>query len=103
MWRPRRKPRSHHSGGTQKMRTGFAAVLACACLLAGPAAAQKSADTLRVTWRDAVPNVDPYYNTQRNGLVLADLGWDGLLYRNPDSNEVVPALATEWRQVDDTT
>ena len=62
--------------------------------LTSPALAQKSADTLRVTWRDAVPNVDPYYNTQRNGIILADLAWDGLLYRDP---------ATGWRQVDDLT
>ena len=40
-------------------------------LLAGnPAAAQKAQDTLRVAWRDAVPNVDPYYNTLRTGLVV---------------------------------
>ena len=48
------------------------AILALAAGLAGPALAQKSADTLRISWRDAVPNVDPYYNTQRNGIMLAD-------------------------------
>ncbi len=74
-----------------------------AALLALPAQAQKSADNLRVSWRDAVPNVDPYYNTQRNGIVLADLAWDGLLYRDPDTNIIGPALATAWRQVDETT
>ena len=78
-------------------------VLGAVLALAAPALAQKSADTLRVTWRDAVPNVDPYYNTQRNGIILADLAWDGLLYRDPADGKIVPALATAWRQVDDTT
>ncbi len=81
----------------------LAVVLALAAGLAGPALAQKSADTLRISWRDAVPNVDPYYNTQRNGIILADLAWDGLLYRNPATGQIGPGLATEWRQVDDIT
>lgn len=80
-------------------------LLAAAMLLAVhlPAHAQKSADTLRVTWRDAVPDVDPYYNTQRNGAVIADLAWDRLIDRDPETQKLVPALATAWRQVDDTT
>ncbi len=79
------------------------AALAFAASLASPAAAQKSADTLRVTWRDAVPVVEPYYNSQRNGIILADLAWDTLIYRDPTTGELVPALATAWTQVDDTT
>lgn len=78
-------------------------LLAALLVLAAPALAQKSADTLRVTWRDAVPNVDPYYNTQRNGIILADLAWDCLLYRDPATGQIGPALATAWTQVDDTT
>src|SRR3954470_6601448 len=42
-------------------------VLLAACttmVLAAPALAQKSADTLRITWRDAIPDVNPYYNSQ---------------------------------------
>src|SRR5436190_2108470 len=27
---------------------------------AGPAAAEKASDTLRIVWRDAIPNLDPY-------------------------------------------
>ena len=38
--------------------------------IAAPALAQKSADTLRITWREAIPDVDPYYNSQRTGM-----GW----------------------------
>ena len=49
-----------------------AAILAAALLGAGasPAAAQKSADTLRITMRDGLPNIDPYYNNLRTGVVM---------------------------------
>ena len=74
-----------------------------ALLAMQPARAQKSADTLRIAWRDAIPNVDPYYNSQRTGLVLAHQAWDTLVYRDPDTFQIKPLLATSWKQVDDTT
>ena len=72
-------------------------------LAASPAFAQKSANTLRIAWRDAVPNVDPYYNQLRTGLVLAHQAWDTLVYRDPDTFQIKPLLATSWKQTDDTT
>jgi peptide/nickel transport system substrate-binding protein len=72
-------------------------------LAAGPAQAQKSADTLRVTWRDAVPDVDPYYNSLRSGFILQLHAWDNLVYRDPDTFQIKPLLATSWKPVDDTT
>ena len=80
--------------------------LAAACLvgmLSTPAIAQKSADTLRVAWVGGVPNVDPYYNQQRIGLVMAHHAFDGLVHRDPDSFAIKPLLATAWRYIDDTT
>ena len=73
---------------------------------AGPARAQRAEpprDTLRVAWRDAVPDLHPYYNTQRTGLVLAHHGWDTLIYRDPDTLQLKPLLATTWRYANDTT
>ena len=85
-------------------RNWFGSVLlAAGVALAAPALAQKSADTLRVTWRDAVPDVDPYYNSQRSGFIVAIHAWDGLVYRDPDTLQIKPLLATAWKQVDDTT
>jgi peptide/nickel transport system substrate-binding protein len=81
-------------------------VLMAACVTlatAGPALAQKSADTLRITWRDAIPDVDPYYNSLRTGMVVAFQAFDGLVYRDPVSQEIKPDLATSWTQVDPTT
>ena len=69
---------------------------AAAVSLAQPALAQKARDTLRVVWRDAVPDVDPYRNSLRTGLILAHEGWDTLVYRDPHSFKIVPALATAW-------
>jgi len=79
-----------------------AAILALA-LSAPPVQAQKSADTLRVAWRDAIPNVDFYYNNQRTGLIYAHHVWDTLVYRDPETFQMKPQLATSWRNVDDTT
>ena len=67
------------------------------------AQAQKSTNTLRIAWRDAIPDVNPYYNQLRNGLVLAQQVWDTLVYRDPDTFQIKPLLATNWRQTDDTT
>ena len=71
--------------------------------LATPAAAQKSADTLRVVWWDQIPDVDPYYNELRAGLVTHTQAFDGLLARDPETFTAKAALATSWKYIDDTT
>ncbi len=79
-------------------------LLIAVSLLSGvPAFAQKAQDTLRIAWRDAIPNVDPYYNSLRTGLVVAHQAWDTLIYRDPETFQLKPLLATSWRYVDDTT
>src|SRR4030088_1824169 len=86
--------------------TWLRGVLLAACMTratAAPALAQKSADTLRITWRDAIPDVDPYHNSQRTGMVVAFQAFDCLVYRDPVTMEIKPALATSWKQVDATT
>ena len=77
--------------------------IAASLLPGGPASAQKAQDTLRIAWRDAVPNVDPYYNSLRTGLVVAHQAWDTLIYRDPETFTLKPLLATSWRYADDTT
>lgn len=78
------------------------AVLAAATA-AMPAQAQKAKDELRVIWRNVVPNVDPYFNGLRDGVVFAHHVWDHLIERDPDTFEYKPGLATEWKWVDDVT
>jgi peptide/nickel transport system substrate-binding protein len=48
---------------------GAAALALALCTQAIPATAQKAVDTLRIVFRDAVPNIDPYYNSQRTGRI----------------------------------
>jgi peptide/nickel transport system substrate-binding protein len=86
--------------------TRLRGLLLAACItlaMAAPALAEKSTDTLRITWRDAIPDVDPYYNSQRTGMVVAFHAFDCLVYRDPVTMEIKPALATSWKQVDATT
>jgi peptide/nickel transport system substrate-binding protein len=80
-------------------RTAFLAAAALA--LAPPAFAQKGADTLRILFQDAVPNVDMYFNSQRTGLILAHQAWDMLVHRDPATFEIKPALATDWKFAED--
>ncbi len=68
-----------------------------------PAAAQKSVDTLRIAWRDAVPDLDFYHYSLRNGLVVSHHVWDTLIYRDPETFQLKPLLATSWKYVDETT
>ncbi len=83
---------------------GMIGGLLAAWLAAAPAAhAQKSADTLRIAWRDAVATLDPYYHQQRTGLILAHHLFDGLVHRDPEAFTVRPLLATSWRYTDETT
>jgi peptide/nickel transport system substrate-binding protein len=83
-------------------RAFFGAIIAALSLVGvvQHAQAQKSADTLRIVFRDALTNIDPYYNQLRVGIVLHHMAWDGLVYRDPETFKVVPLLATEWKQVD---
>ena len=86
-----------------RTRAFLGAALVATILGLAPARAQKSADTLRIAWRDAIPNVDFYYNSQRTGLILAHQVWDTLVYRDPETFALKPQLATSWRNIDDTT
>jgi peptide/nickel transport system substrate-binding protein len=87
-----------------RARVFSAGILVLAGLaLPPPASAQKSADTLRITWRDAIPNVDPYYNQLRSGIILAHQAWDTLVYRDPETFQTKPLLAESYKWVDDTT
>ena len=82
-----------------KLLRRTALIVAATVALAPPAFAQKSADTLRILFTDAVPNVDMYFNSQRTGLILAHQAWDMLVHRDPATIELKPALATDWKFV----
>src|SRR2546423_2289563 len=89
--------------GAVRARSGLLPAIFTTPLMAAPALAQKSADTLRIVMRAALTNVDPYYTNLRTGGVMHHRGWDTLVYRNPDSFKIEPLLATEWKLPDPTT
>ncbi|UYV36486.1 ABC transporter substrate-binding protein [Rhodobacteraceae bacterium D3-12] len=70
---------------------------------AAPAVAEKANDTLRVAFTKELENVDSYFNSSREGVVLQRAIWDGLIYRDPATNEYKGNLATSWTWIDDTT
>ena len=85
-----------------RRRALLGAALALAAL-PGSAQAGKGDDTLRIAWRDAVPDLDPYRNQLRTGFVLAHHIWDCLVDRDPETFQMRPLLAASWQQEDDTT
>jgi peptide/nickel transport system substrate-binding protein len=90
--------------GIGEMNRALAAALVAAGLTTTlPAKAQKSADTLRITWRDAVADLTPYYNQQRTGVVIGHQVWDSLVYRDPETFQLRPLLAESYKWADETT
>src|SRR4051794_1057721 len=85
-----------------RLRAWIGGVVLGAALGLGPAQAQKAQDTLRIAWRDAIPNVDFYYNSLRTGLIVSHHVWDTLVYRDPEMFQIKPQLALSWRYVDET-
>ncbi|KFF48940.1 ABC transporter substrate-binding protein [Gammaproteobacteria bacterium MFB021] len=73
------------------------------CCLSLPALAGKADDTLVYASDTEPENVSPYHNNVREGVILSHLAWDTLIYRNPQTNQYQPQLATEWHWVDPTT
>src|ERR1700691_892833 len=88
-----------------RMLAKLAAVLLAAGtgVIAAPGGAQKSAGTLPGLASEPVVNIDPYYNSQRTGLIIAHHAWDGLVFRDPNGFVMKPLLAESWKWIDDTT
>ncbi|MGD9864562.1 MAG: ABC transporter substrate-binding protein [Pseudodonghicola sp.] len=83
------------------LRSTIAAVALAAS--AGAALADKAEDTLNVAFTKELENVDSYFNSSREGVVMQRAVWDGLIYRDPITNEYKGNLATSWTWIDDTT
>ena len=68
-----------------------------------PALADKALGTLNVAFTKELENVDSYFNSSREGVVMQRAVWDGLIYRDPKTNEYIGNLATNWEWINDTT
>src|SRR5450830_539386 len=72
-------------------------LLALGVVGAAPAQASKANDTLVYASDSEVENISPYHNNLREGVIIAHLAWDTLVFRDPKSNEYKPQLATAWK------
>ncbi|HSE77142.1 MAG TPA: ABC transporter substrate-binding protein [Alphaproteobacteria bacterium] len=70
---------------------------------AAPAEAGKREGVLKFAYNQVPENIDSYFNNVRIGVILSHHIWDQLIYRDPDSNDYKPSLATGWRWIDDKT
>ena len=70
---------------------------------ANPALAGKANDTLVWSTDREADVADPYYNNIRELVVIGHTAWDGLLFRDLDTGEFKPLLATAYTWVDNTT
>ena len=61
-----------------------------------PAMAGKENNTLNVAFAAEPEPLDTYKIAGRQGLILARHIYDGLLYKDLDTGEIVPALAESW-------
>ena len=65
--------------------------------------AGKDDDTLRVALPREMDTLDIYTNTTREGVIMSRMVWDGLLFRDPVTQEYKGNLATKWFWENDTT
>ncbi len=72
--------------------------IAAAALLAAPTAeAGKSDDTLNWSTTREIAVIDPYYNNTRELVIMGQMGWDGLVFRDIETGEFKPLLAKSWK------
>lgn len=89
---------------TMSLRKNVLALLAATMtFLPVNAFAGKDNDTLVAAFQAKLPSLDRYHSPGREGFLLGLLAYDALVYRDPNTFELKPLLATAWRQVDDKT
>src|ERR1700694_72385 len=85
------------------LRSGLAAAMLACAACATPASAGKKDHSIRFGYEQVLNSLDSYFNSDRGGVIIADQVWDGLIYRDPKTNEYRGDLATAWKWIDDRT
>ena len=82
-----------------RMRPSILALCFFAAMLAASSAfAQKSQDLLRFGLGGALDVIDPYYTGDREvTMVVGEMVFDTLVYRDPTTFQHKPLLAIAWR------
>ncbi|MDR6491541.1 peptide/nickel transport system substrate-binding protein [Paraburkholderia terricola] len=73
------------------------ALLAVCLSVSLHAHAGKSNDTLIYASDSEPENISPYHNNLREGVIVAHMVWDTLVYRAPATGSYKPELATAWK------
>lgn len=84
-----------HAGLIRNARRAFVCV--SALLGTAHAVAGKANDTLVYASDSEVENISAYHNNLREGVILAHLIWDNLIYEDPTTGQLKPELATSWK------
>ncbi|TYC68977.1 ABC transporter substrate-binding protein [Stappia sp. BW2] len=79
------------------------AIALAAALSSGQAFANKADDTLHTAFSKELETTDFYFQSAREGTILARQVWDGLVYRDQKTGEYIGNLASSWEWIDDTT
>ncbi len=74
-----------------------------ALMIAAPAAAQKSKDTLRIAYTDPISIVDLIHDPKPETALTARIVFDGLVHFDDFNKEFKPLLAKSWKRVDELT
>jgi peptide/nickel transport system substrate-binding protein len=86
------------------IRKGVLALFAASLSLAPMTAfANKANDTVIAAFQAKLPSLDRYHAPGREGFLLGLLMYDALIYRDPNTFQLKPLLATAWKQVDEKT
>ena len=85
------------------LRLRLAAAMVVTSALVAPASAGKKDNSVRFAFEQVLENADPYFNSQRIGVILSQQVWDTLIYRDPKSGEYKGQLASAWKWLDDKT
>jgi peptide/nickel transport system substrate-binding protein len=86
-----------------RITAGFIGALGVLAVLAGPASAAKSDDTLHMAVTDWWSTLDPYQFPIEEAAVFYQTVYETLLAYNEHTHQYVPRLAKSWTQVDDKT
>ena len=87
----------------RKLLATTAIALAATVIAAPSVMAGKANDTLVWTTDREAAVADPYYNNTRELVIIGNTVWDGLLFRDLDTGEFKPLLATSFKWVDNVT
>jgi len=88
---------------SRRFALAFATAASLVASAALPTKAEATNDTVRAAFQIEMASLDNYYDTAGSVTVISRHIWDAMFYIEPETSELVPALAESHRFIDDTT